>query len=204
MECANSSAVSLTVLAGCLANFHSLFLIMVWFVFIQSESSSFTTVQGSVVAGFAKECWVGRTVSHGLLPEEGIAVTGVGGVQETFSFRREDAIMHRSTLPHLLLLLQCVWGSWDKKKNNVSSKEAYSTSRGTELILCSLYLQYFPEVEGLETGTKSPVSACGCSFPERIFAGLLQLPDAWPTIFTAVQFFLDELNTPAADTILFN
>lgn len=41
-------------------------------------------------------------VSHGLVPE-GIAV---GGVQEIFGFRK-DAIMHRSVLPHFILL-QCL------------------------------------------------------------------------------------------------
>lgn len=126
-------------------------------------------------------------------------MTGVGGVQETFGFRREDAIMHRSTLPHLLLLYSVLEATETKRK--IMCPQAYSTSRGAQLILCTLYLQYVPEVEGLETGAKSPVSAHGCSFPERIFAGLLQLSYNWPTILLHYSS-LDELNRPAADTIL--
>lgn len=128
VECASSSDVSLTAVAGCLANFHSLFLIMVWFVFIQSEARSFIREQSCIVAGFAEENWAGGTVSHGTLPEE-TAETGVGSTQETYGFRKEDIIMHGSSLQHSLLLLQCARSSWHKKKN--SSKL---------LLLCSYFL----------------------------------------------------------------
>lgn len=47
-----------------------------------------------------------RTDSHGLLPEEGAAVTGVGSVLETTGFRKEDAVIHRSTPPHSYGVLQ--------------------------------------------------------------------------------------------------
>lgn len=138
VECASSSDVSLTAVAGCLANFHSLFLIMVWFVFIQSEARSFIREQSCIVAGFVEENWAGGTVSHGTLPEE-TAETGVGSTQETYGFRKEDIVMHGSSLQHSLLLLQCAQTSWHKRNNCPQSFCFYA------LIFC------VPDAMGLET-----------------------------------------------------
>lgn len=49
---------------------------------------------------------MGGTDSHGLLPGEGVSVTGVGSVQEKIGLRKEDAVIHRSTPPHLHSVLE--------------------------------------------------------------------------------------------------
>lgn len=143
---------------------------------------------GSVVAVFAQESWLWEAVSPGLSAEERDCCDWGRQCPRDVASRRGDAIMWRWTLSQLLLLLRCAWGSWDKKEMLCVLKGCmYSTSRGAQLPLYSLYLQYVPAVEGLKAGAKICLLAHGCSSPKGISASLLQLCYTWPTIL--LQFF---------------
>lgn len=154
-ECANSSAVSFIVVAGCQANFHSLFLIMAWFAFFQPETSSFITVQGSVVDGFAKENWVGGTVLMARYQKEllrlGWAVTRRYLLLEEKIPSCTEQLSRRDWYFYNMLEVP------ETKRKIVSSQ-------------CMLFVSSVcSRGRGFRAGPKSLVWAHGCSLPERSF-----------------------------------
>lgn len=147
--------LSLTGVAGCLANFHSLFLIMVWFVFIQSEASSFHNSAGLCCFWLCKSKLSGRnSFSWPVYQMKGLQWLGWAASKRHLVLEGKVSSC-TGQVSHTCYYFYSVLEAPETKKKKVSSKGAYSTSRGVQLILCSLYLQYVPEVEGLETEQKA-------------------------------------------------